>query len=523
MNRIYQLILEAGKAKSRGTRSKEDTQYIFNNLLDDMKQHKKKDEQLFNFKQQEEKSFYDTYITNRQLNDEGLKLANTLEPHIINWLKKQNIDSSKNLKLNSDNIIYTISDLINNDNSFLKNYIPNDNFDQYFEDDFKTVIEYICKYLYNNTNSNFKSLIFNNIKPNYQVTEEDIDVIADNIYLWYKNNFKTIYQDYIFNQSFNLKSFLINTWENKINRIYDLLAINPDMYSSSLKKIIKQAINNAVNKAISTYQFPTEYTVNKNADLEKSILKKIEDNYESILEYVKFPKEKNGAYKHSWLGKVGTRFDARPIIQYLSINPQFAEQIFNIDISQVEKESGLSWKDFILQAYADNYNEDFELKVRQYLVEKNIPIHNSNAEKILNNHDEKGQTIRIRNSPRADQFRSAPLILIHSFKDKKDHVLIGDPGSNHGSIYQNPKYSDIFNNCCHPNDVNERYPKLVHVYLLGTLAFIAPTGQEYNGYDNIEQVANILIKDPRIDKVYTLPNKSINGFSTRLAKLVQLI
>lgn len=519
MNRIYQLILEAGKAKSRGARSKEDTQYIFNNLLDDMKKYQKKDDQLFNFKKDKEKNFYDTYITNRQLNSEGIKLVNILEPHIINWLRKQNINILQNNY--SDNIIYTISDLINNNNSFLKAYIPTNNFDQYFEDDFKTFIEYTCKYLYNN-NSNFKSILIKNIKPSYKVTNEDINTIADNIYSWYKNNFKTIYQNYIFNQSFNLKSFLINTWENKINQIYDLLALNPDMYSSSLKKIIKQAINTAVNTAISIYQFPTEYKINKNADLEKSVLKKIEDNYESILEYVKFPKEKNGAYKHSWLGKIGTRMDAKPIIEYLSINPQFAKQIFNINIKKIEKESGLSWKEFILQAYEDNYNEKFELKIRQYLVEKNIPIHNNNAKKILNNHDKKGQTIQIKNSPRADQNRNAPLILIHSFVDNKDHILIGDPGSNHGSIYNNPKYNDIFNNCYHPNDVNKHYPKLVHVYLLGTLAFIAPTGQEYNGYDNIEQVANILIKDSRINKVYTLPDKSINGFSTRLASLILL-
>ena len=48
---------------------------------------------------------------------------------------------------------------------------------------------------------------------------------------------------------------------------------------------------------------------------------------------------------------------------------------------KIDKESGLSCKEFILQAYENNYNEEFELKVRQYLVEKNIPIHNNNAKK----------------------------------------------------------------------------------------------------------------------------------------------
>jgi len=514
-SRLYDLLIEAGKAKSRSARSLEDTNYIFNNLLDDLKNN---NNLSLNTQQTNNKNFYDTYISNMQLNNEGIKLANTLEPHIINWLQQQNIDSLK--KDSPKKYIYYISDLINRNNNFLKNYISINDFDEYFEDDFKTFIEYVCTYLYNKDTSEFKSVLFKNIKPNYQITEDDINIIADNIYSWYKNNFKTIYQDYIFNQSFNLKSFLTKKWENEINKIYDLLAINPNMYSSSLKKTIKYAINTAIDIAISTYQFPTEYTVNKNADLEKSVLKKIEDNYESILEYVKFPKEKNGAYKHSWLGKIGTRKDAKSIIQYLSINPQFAQQIFNININKIEKESGLPWKEFILQAYNDNYNEEFELKVRQYLVEKNIPIHNNTAEKILTNGDKVGQKIKIKDTPRKDQNRSYPAILVYSFKDNKNHLLVGAPGSNHGSIYQNPKYKDILNNCCRPNDIDKRYSKLVHIYVLGTLAFIARPGQEYNGYNNIQQVADILIKDPRIDKVYTLPDKPINGFSTRLAILI---
>ena len=239
-----------------------------------------------------------------------------------------------------------------------------------------------------------------------------------------------------------------------------------------------------------------------------------------MLEFILFPREKNGAYTHSWLGKVGTRTDAKPIIEYLAEHPQYAQRILNININDIEKETSLDWKTFIIKAYENNYNEQFELKVRQYLVNKNIPIHNNAAEKILNNGDRKGQTTKIKYSPRKDQCRSGAILLVHSFKDHKDHVLIGEPGSNHGSIYSDPQYEDIIQNCCHPNDINKRYPKLVHVYRLGTIAFIAPAGKEYNGYNDIQQVADILIKDPKIDKVYTLPNKPINGFSTRLAKLV---
>ena len=126
-----------------------DSNYIFNNLLDDLKSTREKDKELFDsISTKSKKNFYDTYIINDQLNNAGLRLADQLESSINTWLnnKYRTFSFTSN---NQQNILDDIIDILNQDNNFLKTYIHEYEFDRYFNDDFKIFIKLVCKYLYN--------------------------------------------------------------------------------------------------------------------------------------------------------------------------------------------------------------------------------------------------------------------------------------------------------------------------------------------------------------------------------------
>ena len=504
---VNKINAEAGKTRSRGAKSLEDSKYIFNDLLKDMKKNRKIDELFNSINEDEKKSFYDIYIQNYQLNNEGIQLANQLENDILVWAEKN---------INGINNLYSfISILKNNINIFTS--INEYEYDSNFKEDFKTFIELACKYLYNQNNSKLKQLIFIHMKPNYKITEEDVKTLAEEIYTWYKNNYDIIYIDYISKGNFNLKQFLKNWWTQNIQKVYDILVINPGQYSSSLKDTIKQMIIKAINKALEQYKFSLKKKNNEYTELEKEVLNSISNQLDKILDYVEFPKEQNGAYTHSWLGKAGTRKDANAVIEYLANNIQFCKQILKIKVDDIKKKTNLTWAIFLRNAYENNYDEDFQLKVRQYLVNKNIRIHDKQGKSIFDKKDDKGDYTYISFSARKDQNRSRPAILVHTINGK-DHLLFGEYGANHGSILTNNSYTDIFNNCYSLEDKDREYPHISFVYILGNIAFV--NKQEYCGYSSWDKVASILIKDSNIEKVYFLPPER-GGKVLRLAQLLK--
>ena len=514
----------AGPRKSK-TVVQQQTDYIVNDLLSSMKNNKM--DRLFDSinANNEQQNFYDKYINNGQLNQQGIQLAEQLENTIINWLNQK---YQANIDIN--NMHALISLMRKESNKFISALnINSTDYDSYFDDDFSSFISLAVTYLYNKSKSTIKELIAANSKPAYKYSDEDVDTIKATIISWYKSNLPTIINEYIKgNKKFNVRNFVTKYWQNpeRLKTIYNILIIDPVQYTSDLKDTIKKLINNAINKAFQEYSFPTALTNNKYAELAKKVINIIEDNYQEIIPYIKFPKERGGAYTHSWLGMGDTRKDALPIFQYLSQNSGYADIILkkiNTSVAEITQTVGLPWKDFLIQAYEDNYHENFQLKIRQILVERNVPIHEKRGDELINNGDKKGEDTTIAMSPRKDQNRSGPILVIREYNgdNYKDHVLFGAEGSNHNSIYTDPQYEHIIENCYPYNDTQKHHPTLVHVYRLGKVAFIAQPGQEYNGYRNIDLVAKILIQDLNIEKVYTLPlNKNTGGKITRLEKLI---
>ena len=497
-NILSRILVEAGRAKSRSAQSLEDTNYIFNNLLNDMKNDTGINKLFNTVNQEKKKNFYNTYINNYQLNDKGKQLANRLEDKLLNWTQK-NIHT-----LHITNLYTYITEILKNINYFT-NLINDYEYDTSFNNDFKDFLELACKHLYNQANSRLKAIIDNNIKQEYKITDEDISTLADEIYIWWNNNFNIIYTNYINKGNFNLIKFLKNYWINNINKVYDILVINQEQYSLNLQETMKKLINKAINKTIADHTFSLKKKNNQYTNLEKQVLDIIKNKLNDILEYITFPKERMGLFTHSWLGKSGTRQDAKPIIDYLSINPQFCKLILNIDVDDIEQKTHLHWKDFLRN-------------VRDYLVKKNIPIHNKHGKDILDISDKKGDYTYIPFSARKDQMRSTACICVNA--NNKNYVLIGNPGVNHGSILTNQKYEKIFNNCYSADDTTKTFPKIAFVYIVGNIAFL--NKKEYCGYSSFQEVADILINDSRIEKVYYLPPEK-GGKVYRLAKLIQLI
>lgn len=113
--------------------------------------------------------------------------------------------------------------------------------------------------------------------------------------------------------------------------------------------------------------------------------------------------------------------------------------------------------------------------------------------------------------------RDAPIVVIHDFKNDKDHVLMGNYGQHHNNLLN--QYPQLKENC---KDKNGK-EVFTCAYLHGLIAFISEL--EYNGYDSLQEVANIIKEnEPNILKVFlSPPGRKQGGKIIQLARLMKRI
>lgn len=407
---------------------------------------------------------------------------------------------------------------------FLSKVINPNDYNEDLNSDFQYFFNLACIDILNKHKLEINNLYEeSNEKPKFIGNEQQVKDLKSFIKRWYLNNLTDIYNMYIKNNDkFSLQRFIIDYWTDntRLPEIYKELFIDKNDYNNDFIYDIKQFISNTVTQMLLTEKLPIKVEYSQYEELEKSIIKLIKNNIDELIPFASFPRESSGAYTHSWLGFVGTREDAKPIFKQLAINIPLANKLLkqiNTSVERIEKQTNMSWKDFIDELYIYNYDEQLHLKVRDYLVSKNKPIHDKHGQEINDIRDKKGDTTYIKYNARADQNRSSPIVVVYSSIDNKNHILFGKDGTNHESVLNDPKYDDIFDNCYKKEDINKEKPILTYSYRLGRIAFVDQ--KIYNGYNSDQDVADILIKDSRIDKVYYLPPKG-GGKTLRLAHLI---
>lgn len=259
----------------------------------------------------------------------------------------------------------------------------------------------------------------------------------------------------------------------------------------------------------------------------KQFIQLVKNNINDILPNVntwKMAEFSPDLYKHTWQGFPDEKKnDAEPVFEFLGKNINYSNQLLkplNITVNQIISHlpNNSNWLNFIMRIYHDNNNPELELTVRKYLVDKNKPIHEKHSNTLIQLPDKKDQTTNITFNPRYDQYRSSPIIIYRQFHKKtgnkiKDHVLVGEEGSNHDSIRN--KYSEQLKSCEWSKD---KVPVFLEAYRLGKIGFIYPDLGLYNGKISKDELCNLIKQEAHLEKIYTLPKSESGGQITRLAK-----
>ena len=357
--------------------------YIFTNLIQDLRN---TDNDLYNdslinntYTISAKKNFLDEYTLLGQLNEKGKLLKSKLELPIMTWVKN---NFMKTFTVNNTNYINGIKNKLK---KIYKNFIPDvitnvSEFDEHFDADFAYFFNLACtSILLDNANIINNLYLVSESKP--QLTAEDVNYedIKSYITQWYLNNLSNIYNQYIKNNAnFSPANFLIEkfTSNDNLQNICIVISLNRNNYNSTFFTDLKQILSNYIKLFASTLPIKIEYSNYRK--LEKQIINLIKKNINDLLSFCTFPKERTGEFTHSWLGFAGTRNDAKPIFKQLEINIQLANSILkqiNQSVDKIERLTNTSWKDFIEKLYTHNYDEELQMLVRQYLVNKNISIH----------------------------------------------------------------------------------------------------------------------------------------------------
>lgn len=302
--------------------------------------------------------------------------------------------------------------------------------------------------------------------------------------------------------------------------LIDLFFMDTNKFTLSLKAEIQAFANEIINDYVINNYSKIIVSLHKNDKNKQYIygqllIEYLYKNLDNLLPRIKFKQENNGTYHFSWLdmGK-GSRDDANAVFEFIKKDNTF-KQSFLTTNNISEKQLKIIWPSFVDFVQTKLYNEELQLKVRQYIVNLNDDILNQRSEKLINSGTETGAEYEIDFSPENDHERSKPIIVAKEFLDDgttKNHVFFGEKGWNHGSVIR--KYSNFLNTKC-LNELNS--PVISCAYLVGEVAFADPD-RMYNGFDTIEEVINTLKQDPHIKKVYNLPPKPTGGNVTRLAK-----
>lgn len=267
----------------------------------------------------------------------------------------------------------------------------------------------------------------------------------DKLFINYLNSEYTSLPKYITETHFSkdiiktkLKNVNTNINNNMVNKIYDKIydiierRSNMDFFKLNMKRMTADAILPIISQKIN------------------DILPRV----------IKWPRAENFSklYKHSWLGWPDEmKNDARPVFQYLadSNNINYCNSLFDnkFTVKQIidHVAPDKTWKALLMDLY-DNYRDQtLERTVRQYLIDKNLPIFQQYSDKLRDNGDKIHQSINLEFNPRKDQYRTNPIIVYRDYnaedfklyeqgKIKKenirfvDRVIKGELGDSHPNL-----------------------------------------------------------------------------------------
>lgn len=212
----------------------------------------------------------------------------------------------------------------------------------------------------------------------------------------------------------------------------------------------------------------------------------------------------------------------------INYQPNLFDYFFDIDndnfsIADIVKKvypnsKNLRYVNFEIPYIYKKFSWDKTFKKINNILKNYIINENKNVKNIQINHRQKIN--RIEDNEIKEQnidfdtqipfLRDAPIVVIHDFKNNKDYVLIGNYGQHHNNLLS--QYPELKKNC---KDKNGK-EVFTCAYLHGLIAFVSEL--EYNGYNSLQEVADIIKKnEPNILKVFLSPSVRNRG-----GKIVQL-
>ena len=333
----------------------------------------------------------------------------------------------------------------------------------------------------------------------------------------------------------SIEKMILDYWiNNKIEDVIqelDLVQFEQDYRNlkENIKTILAMIMPNIVRssrsiigRSVSRIQEEFEPKSDIN-DISKKFTDYLDQNLSSILTQVPFQAKQNGLYSFSWENRdKNKRQDADIVINYIKSSKDIISKFLssiNMNENSFKQAYNMSFVDFINNTYTFNYNEDFQRKVRSYIINLNKNIMQDKA-KMLDELDDKiGSEIKVDFDVTKDEQRERPIIVIKYYLNKKrfkDQVLIGEIGEDHKTLQNKPQNKKYINNAV----LNESMqPIVTYAYMVGKNAFLDPK-RMLSSFKSINEVRDILKNDPRINKVYRLLNDPHD--LRRLAKKMDL-
>ena len=268
-------------------------------------------------------------------------------------------------------------------------------------------------------------------------------------------------------------------------------------------------------------------TKNNNTKLIQILYDYAIKNKDKYIQSINWDKLNNGSITYNF-----TAFDNKSNYKYNDYIMQFCNALkkdkneFINQYPQYKNDINIYINNFI-EFLSPEQAKNIYATIRDAAIKINTNTINKDRAKFLEEYPDDDK-IKVKNLitidylPQQDYMRDKPIVLKRKYnKDGtyKDYVLIGDYGTSHITVIQKPENAHIFKDEVNNSDELEaKYRNnnfITFGYLLGKVAFIYEDNP--GDFGSIDEICNILKKNPNIIKVYSCPKR--NGAITRLAKL----
>lgn len=298
----------------------------------------------------------------------------------------------------------------------------------------------------------------------------------------YINNIRA----FIYNNAFNWSKFLYDKTPQEQRVITDYII---NKYFSNIKEYIIQYTEK---------HHISDSGITSIEQLYPEILPKLKEyvdiNLKKIFLSFSLQKDKSNTYIHSWFNSNGDPDGSGReyyfIFKYLYDNYEILNKYLGINLRQK------AYND-ILQYFLTEYYPDLINKIIKLIGYKNDSLRFQRSKDLIQNDDEIGQKTPIDYDPTADHVRTRPIIIIKDKNTNRDYVFFGSKGASHGSYIETKLMSDA---AMQNIDVDPYY--MGYGYLLGKVAFVDETGDNYQFGYTLNDEVDILKTNPKIEKVY---------------------